>query len=86
MKRIRHDRNKEGAPLPHWLDYAADRYGEKLVSDMKIVFSILYLYLPVPIFWSLFDQQVMIFILGRLIIVGYLRESLRVVFGHTFIA
>ncbi|XP_059059832.1 solute carrier family 15 member 1-like isoform X2 [Achroia grisella] len=41
----------------HWLDYGADKYGEKLIADMKIVFSILYLYLPVPIFWSLFDQQ-----------------------------
>lgn len=58
MKRIRHDRNTEGPALPHWLDYATDKYGAKLVADMKIVFSILYLYLPVPIFWSLFDQQV----------------------------
>lgn len=42
----------------HWLDYSTAKYGEKLVSDMKLVFSILYMYLPVPIFWSLFDQQV----------------------------
>ncbi|XP_026317909.1 solute carrier family 15 member 1-like [Hyposmocoma kahamanoa] len=41
----------------HWLDYSTAKYGEKLVSDMKLVFSILYMYLPVPIFWSLFDQQ-----------------------------
>ncbi|XP_063374079.1 solute carrier family 15 member 2-like [Cydia amplana] len=46
-----------GTPPAHWLDYSINKYGSKLVSDMKIVFSILYLYLPVPIFWSLFDQQ-----------------------------
>ncbi|XP_013147277.1 PREDICTED: solute carrier family 15 member 1-like [Papilio polytes] len=56
-KRLRHDPNTDGPPLDHWLDYSAEKYGQKLVSDMKVVCSILYLYLPVPIFWSLFDQQ-----------------------------
>ncbi|XP_038216609.1 uncharacterized protein LOC119835705 [Zerene cesonia] len=56
-KRIRHDINVDGPPCHHWLDYAIHKYGDKLVSDMKVVCSILYLYLPVPIFWSLFDQQ-----------------------------
>ncbi|KAL4717830.1 hypothetical protein ACJJTC_000979 [Scirpophaga incertulas] len=50
-------RQKTAPPLEHWLDYSIEEYGEKLVADMKVVFSILYLYLPVPIFWSLFDQQ-----------------------------
>lgn len=58
-KRICYDKNVDGPPRCHWLDYSIEKYGEKLVSDMKIVFSILYLYLPVPIFWSLFDQQVL---------------------------
>nr|XP_026490166.1 solute carrier family 15 member 1-like [Vanessa tameamea] len=56
-KRIRYNKNIDGPPRGHWLDYSIERYGEKLVSDMKVVCSILYLYLPVPIFWSLFDQQ-----------------------------
>ncbi|CAG9781823.1 unnamed protein product [Diatraea saccharalis] len=56
-KRIRHNVDTDGPPHEHWLDFAAEKYGEKLVADMKVVFSILYLYLPVPIFWSLFDQQ-----------------------------
>ncbi|XP_031767191.2 solute carrier family 15 member 1-like [Galleria mellonella] len=55
-KRLRYDSRNE-LPKEHWLDYGADKYGEKLIADMKVVFSILYLYLPVPIFWSLFDQQ-----------------------------
>ncbi|KAK9878000.1 hypothetical protein WA026_020213 [Henosepilachna vigintioctopunctata] len=41
----------------HWLDYAQDKYSRKLIDDMKIVFSVLFLFLPVPLFWSLFDQQ-----------------------------
>ncbi|CAG4942189.1 unnamed protein product [Colias eurytheme] len=56
-KRLQHDINVDGPPLQHWLDYAIHKYGDKLVADMKVVCSILYLYLPVPIFWSLFDQQ-----------------------------
>ncbi|CAG4962285.1 unnamed protein product [Parnassius apollo] len=56
-KRLSYDPRTDGPPLDHWLDYAVEDYGEKLVADMKVVLSILYLYLPVPIFWSLFDQQ-----------------------------
>ncbi|XP_045463318.1 solute carrier family 15 member 1-like [Harmonia axyridis] len=41
----------------HWLDYAQEKYNRKLIDDMKIVFSVLFLFLPVPLFWSLFDQQ-----------------------------
>ncbi|CAB3225167.1 unnamed protein product [Arctia plantaginis] len=56
-KRIKYNPRTDGPCCEHWLDYAVEEYGEKLVADMKVVFSILYLYLPVPIFWSLFDQQ-----------------------------
>ncbi|CAH1647716.1 unnamed protein product [Spodoptera littoralis] len=56
-KRFKYNSESDGMPREHWLDYAVEKYGEKLVADMKVVFSILYLYLPVPIFWSLFDQQ-----------------------------
>ncbi|XP_060534525.1 peptide transporter family 1-like [Cylas formicarius] len=41
----------------HWLDYARRKFDIKLIADMKAVFSILLLYTPLPIFWSLFDQQ-----------------------------
>ncbi|CAF4745820.1 unnamed protein product [Pieris macdunnoughi] len=56
-KRLQHDRKTDGPPPEHWLDFSVTKYGRKLVEDMKIVCSILYLYIPVPIFWSLFDQQ-----------------------------
>ncbi|XP_031358665.1 solute carrier family 15 member 1-like [Photinus pyralis] len=42
----------------HWLDYAKDKFPDnKLISDMKTVFAVLLLFAPLPIFWSLFDQQ-----------------------------
>ncbi|XP_068084831.1 peptide transporter family 1-like [Anabrus simplex] len=44
-------------PKEHWLDYADDTYDRKLIADMKIVLAMLYLLIPLPLFWSLFDQQ-----------------------------
>ncbi|XP_063920030.1 peptide transporter family 1-like [Zophobas morio] len=49
----RANRNKR----KHWLHTARDKYSGKLISDMKKVFAVLFLYIPLPIFWSLFDQQ-----------------------------
>ncbi|XP_048525946.1 peptide transporter family 1-like isoform X3 [Dendroctonus ponderosae] len=41
----------------HWLDYGKQDFDSKLIQDMKVVFAILLLFVPLPIFWSLFDQQ-----------------------------
>lgn len=41
----------------HWLDYAKEKFDWKLIQDMKKVFAIITLFVPLPIFWSLFDQQ-----------------------------
>ncbi|CAG0879504.1 unnamed protein product [Darwinula stevensoni] len=41
----------------HWLDYADDRYERTLIEDVKVVLNVLMLYLPLPVFWALFDQQ-----------------------------
>ncbi|XP_043216312.1 solute carrier family 15 member 2-like isoform X1 [Amphibalanus amphitrite] len=41
----------------HWLDHADDKYSQKLIADVKAVLSVLFLYIPIPIFWALFDQQ-----------------------------
>merc|ERR1719489_638794 len=48
------ERNKE-----HWLDYAADgtRERDQIIRDIKYVFNVLVIYIPLPLFWSLFDQQ-----------------------------
>lgn len=42
----------------HWLDHAEAKYGKKLVEDTKSALRVLVLFLPLPMFWALFDQQV----------------------------
>lgn len=39
------------------LDYSIDKYGDQLVEDIRILLRILVLYLPLPIFWTLFEQR-----------------------------
>ncbi|KAG5684395.1 hypothetical protein PVAND_013630 [Polypedilum vanderplanki] len=41
----------------HWLDYAEPKYTKQMINDIKSVLKILLLFLPLPIFWALFDQQ-----------------------------
>lgn len=41
----------------HWLDYAEAKYGQQLINDIKSVLRVLVLFLPLPVFWALFDQQ-----------------------------
>jgi proton-dependent oligopeptide transporter, POT family len=41
----------------HWLDYASEKYGLKMVEETKIVLNILVMYLPIPLFWALHAQQ-----------------------------
>lgn len=42
---------------PHWLDCSKPRFGAEKVEDVKQVLRVLLLFLPTPIFWSLWDQQ-----------------------------
>jgi len=51
---------KSGVKKAHWLDHASDKYGQRLIEDIKMVLRVLVLYLPLPFFWALFDQQVYI--------------------------
>lgn len=44
-------------PRKSLLDYSIDKYGEELVNDTKALFNILVLFLPLSVFWALFDQQ-----------------------------
>jgi solute carrier family 15 (oligopeptide transporter), member 1 len=50
-------REKHTNPKDHWLDYAESTHGKKLVMETKILLNVLVLYLPLPFFWALFDQQ-----------------------------
>jgi len=40
----------------HWLDVSKEKYGSQLVEDVKILLRLLVLYIPIPVFWALFDQ------------------------------
>ncbi len=41
----------------HWLYYVADRYDRCMIEDVRQVLSLLVLFLPITIFWALFEQQ-----------------------------
>ncbi|KAL0852209.1 hypothetical protein ABMA28_000429 [Loxostege sticticalis] len=41
----------------HWLDHADDKYDKNLIDDIKSLLRVLVLYIPLPVFWALFDQQ-----------------------------
>uniref|UniRef100_A0A3Q2YYY4 Solute carrier family 15 member 1 n=1 Tax=Hippocampus comes TaxID=109280 RepID=A0A3Q2YYY4_HIPCM len=41
----------------HWMDWAEERYDKLLIAQVKMVVKVLFLYIPLPMFWALFDQQ-----------------------------
>ena len=40
------------------MDFAREKYERSLVEDTKILLKVLVLFLPLPVFWALFDQMV----------------------------
>ncbi|ODM93509.1 Solute carrier family 15 member 1 [Orchesella cincta] len=48
---------KAGKRREHWIDYADDKFDQRFLNEAKVVFKVLFLYIPLPIFWTLFDQQ-----------------------------
>ena len=51
-----------GSEREHWLDYAKEKYDNGVVEDVKCLLKVLWMYLPLPMFWALFDQLVMQFL------------------------
>ncbi|XP_034242567.1 peptide transporter family 1-like isoform X2 [Thrips palmi] len=41
----------------NWLDYADAKYSETLRNDIRAVLRVLLLFVPLPVFWALYDQQ-----------------------------
>ncbi|NWH49990.1 S15A1 protein, partial [Fregata magnificens] len=54
--RFRH-RSTEFPKREHWLDWASEKYDKRLIAQTKMVLKVLFLYIPLPMFWALFDQQ-----------------------------
>ncbi len=47
-----------GKKEQHWLDSAKEKYDPKFVEDIKGLLKVFVLFIPLPLFWSLFKQQV----------------------------
>ncbi|KAM8856101.1 solute carrier family 15 member 1 isoform 3-T3 [Spinachia spinachia] len=41
----------------HWMDWAEEKYAKLLIAQIKMVLRVLFLYIPLPMFWTLFDQK-----------------------------
>ncbi|KAE8581658.1 hypothetical protein XENTR_v10024882 [Xenopus tropicalis] len=54
--RWRH-RSKQYPKREHWLDWAEEKFQKRLITEVKMVTKVLFLYIPLPMFWALFDQQ-----------------------------
>ena len=50
-------RSKKKTGESHWLDRGEAEFGEEFVKDVKAVWNVSFMMLPLPIFWALFDQQ-----------------------------
>ncbi|KAK2880259.1 solute carrier family 15 member 1b [Channa argus] len=56
MNRFDH-RSSQYPKREHWMDWADDKYDKLLIAQVKMVLKVLFLYIPLPMFWALFDQQ-----------------------------
>uniref|UniRef100_A0A3P9NIH5 Solute carrier family 15 member 1 n=1 Tax=Poecilia reticulata TaxID=8081 RepID=A0A3P9NIH5_POERE len=54
--RFRH-RSKQYPKKEHWMDWAEEKYDKLLIAQIKIALRVLLLYIPLPMFWTLFDQK-----------------------------
>ena len=54
-------KNVSRAYCPNVYIVAKEKYSAQLIADTKILLKLLVLYLPLPIYWALFDQQVSTF-------------------------
>ncbi|RVE57946.1 hypothetical protein OJAV_G00204410 [Oryzias javanicus] len=54
--RYRH-RSKAYPKRGHWMDWAEEKYDRLLIAQIKMVLKVLFLYIPLPMFWTLFDQK-----------------------------
>lgn len=53
--KLKRDRSQE--PKVTWLLYAHPKHDYNAIRNAKILLQLLLLYLPLPLFWTLFDQQ-----------------------------
>lgn len=44
-------------PRKHWLDHAEIKYGQQFINESKNVLDVIVMFLPLPVFWALVQQQ-----------------------------
>uniref|UniRef100_A0A8C7HZ64 Solute carrier family 15 member 1 n=1 Tax=Oncorhynchus kisutch TaxID=8019 RepID=A0A8C7HZ64_ONCKI len=54
--RFRH-RSSSYPKRTHWMDWAEEKHEKLLIAQIKMVLKVLFLYIPLPMFWTLFDQK-----------------------------
>uniref|UniRef100_A0AAX7USU5 Solute carrier family 15 member 2 n=1 Tax=Astatotilapia calliptera TaxID=8154 RepID=A0AAX7USU5_ASTCA len=67
----RWNKSKHDPPKKHWLDWAEEKYSMRLIQEIKMVLRVLVLYIPLPMFWALFDQQSFYRMLNALLILVF---------------
>ncbi|XP_055950985.1 peptide transporter family 2-like [Argiope bruennichi] len=50
-------RNKRKEKRNHWLEYADDKFDRQLIFDIKSFLQVTWMYIPLPIYWALYEQQ-----------------------------
>lgn len=44
-----------------WLEYAGDKYDKHTILDLRVALNVMVMFIPIPIYSTLADQQVGIF-------------------------
>ncbi|XP_053389914.1 solute carrier family 15 member 2-like [Mercenaria mercenaria] len=50
-------RNRYEEPRSHWLYYADDKFEYGFIEDVRQLLKVLLMFVPLPLFWALSDQQ-----------------------------
>jgi solute carrier family 15 oligopeptide transporter 1 len=50
-------KQQKGNTESHWIEGASSEFSKEFVQDVRSLLGVLKLYLPLPIFWALYDQQ-----------------------------
>lgn len=53
----RYKNRKNNLPKRHYLDWAEPKFDKEVIDGVKAVVKVSYMFLPLPIFWALFEQQ-----------------------------
>ncbi|KAM9319985.1 solute carrier family 15 member 1-like [Gastrophryne carolinensis] len=51
------NRSKSIPKREHWMDWANEKYDALLIAQIKMALKVLFLYIPLPMFWALYEQQ-----------------------------